>query len=150
MEKYEKERPNKIFFSISEQNKLIEKTKEYVLRNFSPFQKIDKIILFGSLAKGTFGKYEKEWKHGFYSDIDLLLLVENDYNIPEKWKVWFKHNKFTVFTCGKIDHKYLIQYMVWKRKQYEIIQNQIDVEKWGIPLLMEKGKNKFIVLYEKK
>ena len=59
-----------------------EKAREFAIGNLLPNPKINKIMLFGSLAKGTFGKYEKPFHGRKYSDVDVLLFVKDDYKIP--------------------------------------------------------------------
>jgi len=150
MEEYEKDRPRKKILPKQEQRTILKKAEKFILKDLLPNMKINKILLFGSVAKGTFGRYEKKWKHGLYSDIDALILAENDYRIPKTWKHWYRNKNFTVYTHGRMDRMYLVQYMVWKRKKYENKKNQVDAEKWGIPLMLKKSKNKYRLIYEKR
>ncbi len=145
-----KERPRKTIFSKPDQKKIFEEIKNFVLNDLLPNPKINKIIMFGSLVKGIFGKYDKPFKHRMYSDVDILLLVENNFIIPKKWKLHFSCELYDVFNIAKLGKKFLIQYMVCKKKSYQNKKHQKEAEKWGIPLLLTKGRNKYIVLYEKK
>jgi len=149
MEEYMKERPRKTIFSKSEQKKIFEKVKNFVLNDLLPNPKINKIIMFGSLVKGTFGKYEKPFKHRMYSDIDILLLVENNFRVPKKWKLHISCKLYKVFNITKLDRKILIQYMVCRKKSYTNKKHQKEAEKWGAPLLLAKSKHKYVVIYDK-
>lgn len=142
------ERPKKTVYSRKEQGMILAKAREFVLQDLLPDSDINKILIFGSLAKGTFGEYERSWRHGKFSDIDVLILADDNFRPPKEWKVWTGHEKFKVYTHGRLDNKYLIQYMVWKEKQYSDETNKREVEKWGIPL-KKKSINKSILIYEK-
>lgn len=150
MEDYEKERPKKTIFSEEEQLIILEKAKEFVLDDLLPDENINKLLIFGSLAKKSFGVYEKEWKHGLYSDIDILLLVEDNFEIPKGWEKWHIGDDFGVYVKGWLLDKYMIQYMVWKKKEYSDREKQISAEPWGVPLMLGESKNPYILIYEKK
>ncbi len=145
-----KERPKKIVLSKSEQKKIFEKVKKFVLKDLLPNPKINKILMFGSLVKGTFGKYEKPFKKRIYSDVDILLFVEDDFKVPKHWKEHFIGKIFQVYNRIKLDKKILIQYLVCKRSNYQNKKYQKIAENWGVPFLLKKSKHKYIVLYEKK
>ena len=147
MDEHEKERPKKAVFEMKIQERILKKAKTFILNDLLPDEKIKMIIIFGSLAKNTFGKYERRWKHGIYSDIDVLILVKNGFNPPKEWKIWYEHEKFCVYTHGRLEKKYLIQYMLWKEHEYSIENNKCYAETWGIPLLLEKSQNPHIVIY---
>ena len=78
-------RPRKTIFSKSEQRKIFEKAKNFVLNDLLPNSKINKILMFGSLVEGTFGKYEKPFKNRIFSDVDILIFVEDNFKIPSNW-----------------------------------------------------------------
>jgi|SRR3989338_5080090 len=153
MEKYMKERPKKTIFSKNEQKKIFRKMKSFVLKDLLPNPKINKIIIFGSMAKGTLGKYEASHKSRkvsrFYSDIDILLMVEDNFEIHKKWKPHFSCQSYDVFNIIKMDKKIPIQYMVCRKSKYGKKKHQKSAEIWGVPLLLNKSKHKYIVLYEK-
>lgn len=149
MEEYMKERPGKTVLPAPEQKRIFERAKRYVLEDLLPNPKIDKIALFGSLAKGTFGKYEKPYKGRSYSDIDVLLLVEDDFKPPKEWELHFSCKMYDVFNITRLDDEILLQYMVSRRSSYQNREHQQESEKWGVPLLLEKSRHKNIILYEK-
>jgi predicted nucleotidyltransferase len=149
MEDYMKERPAKIILSKSGQKKILEKIKRFVLKDLLPNPKINKIILYGSLAKGTFGKYVKPFKNRIYSDADVILFVENDFKVPKKWKKHVMADLYQIYNVAKLDKKFLIQYVVCRKSSYQNKKNQKEAEKWGTPIALKKSKHKFIVLYER-
>jgi len=149
MEEYMKGRPKKTILSKSEQKKIFEKAKKFVLNDLLSSPKINKILMFGSLAKGTFGKYEKPFKNRMYSDVDILIFVENDFKIPKKWKPYFSCELYDVFYRIKLDKRILIQYMVSRKNVYQNKKHQKEAEKWGVPLLLTKSKHKYIILHKK-
>lgn len=155
MNDYKEKRPEKEVFPEEKQRKLKKKAKKYVKEELFPDSRINKIILFGSLAKEEFGKYKEKYKDRIYSDIDFLLLVENDFKVLEDWKIHFegdsdfKGDLYKVYNNGKLNERYLIQYMVCRRKSYTESENREVAEKWGVPLKLEKSDNDYEVIYSK-
>lgn len=145
-----KERPGKTILPKSEQSKILKKTKSFVLKDLLPNEKINKIILFGSMAKGTFGRYEKSYKNRTYSDIDILLLVEDDFKVPKKWKPHYQGKLYNMYNIRRLHNRFLVQYMVCRKASYKNKKHQIEAEKWGVPLLLSKSKHKHTILHEKK
>ena len=146
MEEYEKNRPRKTAFPRSERERVLEKAKDFVLKDLLPNQKINRIFLFGSLAKGKFGKYEKPFKNRWYSDIDILVFVEDDFKIPRKWKLHAKCDLYKVYNICKLERRFLVQYMICRKSSYQKKENQKEAENWGVPLLLEKSRHKYITL----
>jgi hypothetical protein len=144
------ERPKKIIFSKTEQKRVFEKAKNFVLKDLLPNPKINKILMFASLVTGTFGKYEKPFRNRIYSDVDILIFVEDYFKIPTEWKPYFSCELYDVFYRIKLYNKIWIQYMVCRKSSYQNKENQKEAEKWGVPLLLTKSKHKYIILYEKK
>lgn len=149
MEEHMKERPGKTVLPKPEQREILKKAKSLVLKDLLPNPKINKILMFGSLVKRTFGKYEKPYKGRTYSDIDILLLVEDDFKVPEKWKLHFESDLYNVYNICKLNGKILIQYMVCRKSSYQNEEHQKEAENWGVPLLLERSRHGYIVLYER-
>ncbi len=149
MEDYMKERPRKAILSKIEQNKILKQVRDFVLKDLLPDKRINKILLFGSLAKGAFGRYESAYKSRTYSDIDILLFVDDEFKIPKKWKSHFECKLYDVYNVRKLKNKILIQYMVCRKRSYQNKGHQKEAEKWGVPLLLSKSRHKYIVLYKK-
>lgn len=150
MEEYMKERPPKTILPKLEQKKISKRVKRFVLNDLLPNPKINKIIMLGSLVKGTFGRYDKPFKNRIYSDVDFLLLVENNFKIPKLWKKHYMGKMYQVYNRTKLGGKILIQYAVCRKNSYQNKKHQTEAEEWGIPLLLGKSKHKFKVIYENK
>lgn len=149
MKGHMKDRPKRTALPKGEQEEILRNLIQYTENNLLPNSKINKIVLFGSLAEGTFGEYEKEWKHGLYSDIDIALFVEDGFEIQKTWHEHFKCKMYTVYNILKLDGKHLIQYLVARKSAYTNPKFQKEAEKWGVPLLLEKSRHKHMVLYDR-
>lgn len=149
MEDYMKDRPKKNVFPKSEQREILKRAKEFVLGDLLPNPKINKIILFGSLIEGKFGEYGKPYKDRKYSDVDVLLFVEEDFEVPDDWGEHFHCDMYDVYNARMMDGKILVQYMVCRKSSYQNKEYQKESEKWGVPLSLEKSKHRYIVIYEK-
>jgi predicted nucleotidyltransferase len=149
MEDYMKERPKRKPFSMELQRGIIKRVREFVLKDLLPNPDINRIILFGSLARGEFGRYEGPFQGRIYSDIDILLLVEDDFEPRRGWELHFEGRMYNVYNTGKLDG-FLVQYMVCRRSVYEDPDCQREAEDWGVPLLLRKSRHRYIVLYEKR
>ena len=141
-----KERPEREAFPKDLQKRIIKKAKEYVLSDLIPNHKINKILLFGSLAKGEFGKYKGSFRGRIFSDINILIFAEDDFSVPKQWRINYRGAIYNVYNIGKLDG-FLIQYTVCTRSSYENEENQKEAEEWGIPISYKKSKNKYIVFY---
>ena len=148
MEDYMKERPKKTVFPESRQKKILEKAKKFVLVDLLPNPKINKIVLFGSLVEGKFGEYEKPFKDRKYSDVDVLLMVEENFEVPNQWGEHFHCEMYDVYNAHMMD-EILVQYMVCRKSQYQNEKYQEESEKWGVPLSLDESKHKNMVIYEK-
>ncbi|MBD3156004.1 MAG: hypothetical protein GF368_05115 [Candidatus Aenigmarchaeota archaeon] len=144
-----KERPKKTIFSKFRQEAILKKTKKFVLEDLLPNPKINKIILFGSLVEGNFGEYERPFKNRRYSDVDVLLIVEDDFEVPEEWGEHFHCDIYDVYNSHMMDEEILVQYIVCRKNSYQNKEHQKESEKWGVPLSLEKSKHKNIIIHEK-
>ncbi len=131
-----KERPKKTIFPESKQKQLREKVQKYVLKMLLPDSAINKIILFGSLVKGNFGRYEKSFKGRDLSDIDVLLFVEESFEIPKNWKQQYTLDLYDIYDAGDFEN-ILVQIMVCKKSSYTNKEHQQRAEPWGVPLLLK-------------
>lgn len=149
MEDYMKERPKKIVFPKSRQEVILKRAKEFVLEDLLPNPKINKIVLFGSLVEGKFGEYEKPFKDRKYSDVDVLLMVEDGFLVPGEWEGHFHCDMYDVYNAHMMDGELLIQYMVCRKSSYQNKDYQKESEKWGVPLSLDESEHKNIIIYEK-
>ncbi len=154
-EDYTKERPPKTIFPIKKQKLIMSHIKEYIANNLPPNTKLYKKRLFGSLAKGTFGKYDGKWKGREFSDVDVLFVVDDDFKPLKTWKVHFTAEKkvWVVYDIAQVpvsteDEVVIIdvQYIVLTKSFAKKGETVARAESWGIPLKRFFSKNKFISL----
>ena len=135
--------PEKRPLSFKKQEEIREKATSFVVHSLLPNKKIKKILLFGSLARKQFGKYEKSFRGRGYSDIDIMVIVEDGFKPNKKWKprlsakYWDTYN--VAYLDFELDDKILLQYFVIPERNLEIDEIQKDGEKWGVPI---KGDSK--------
>ena len=71
---------------------------EFILPYLEKYPFFSKVWIWGSLAKKTFGVYEKLYEGHEASDIDLLVEVDESYNIPpelKELKGWTKKRNYS-------------------------------------------------------
>jgi hypothetical protein len=154
-EDYMKERPPKNIFPIEKQMLVLGQIKRFILSNLPENTKFYRKRLFGSLAKGTFGKYEGKWKGREFSDVDVLFVVDDDFEPNPKWKVHFEaERKVWVVYDVKVVPVTTDDEIVFVDVQYVILtktfasepETIVKVEKWGIPLKRILSKHRYISL----
>jgi len=152
---YTKERPPKNIFPIEKQMLILGQIKKFIYDNLPPNTKFYRKRLFGSLAKGTFGKYEGKWKGREFSDVDVLFVVDDDFRPPRKWKVHFTAEKkvWVVYDVDVVpvsteDETVFVdvQYIILTKTFASQPETIARTEKWGIPLKRIFSQNKFIRL----
>jgi hypothetical protein len=146
-----KKGPSKKIFTKGQQRLVLKEVKKYVCANL-PKTKIYMKRIFGSLATGKFGKYERKFKRRYYSDVDILFVVSDNFKSSKKWKLEFKPNDI----LGKVYRRDVVNVEIGK----SIITIDMDYailpitytkkpgvmefyESIGFPL-RRKSKNKFI------
>lgn len=142
-----RERPKKTIFPKSKQKTILKEVQKFISENLPP-SKIYQKKLFGSLAKGTFGKYEKPWKNRTFSDVDVLFVVEDNFKPPKKWKLHFKPEDglmrvYEIATISIEDVKVDVQYIIFPKTYASLKKTKDFAEKWGIPLKKD-SKHKFL------
>jgi len=142
-------RPRKNVFPIKIQNEIHKRAKEFVLKDLLPNPKINRMIIIGSSVKKKFGKYEKQFKNRIYSDIDVIVFVEDSFKPSKKWKKHFFCKLYNVYEIKRLEKKYLIHYAFTKKSIYTKKKYQKEAEKYGIALALKKSKHKYITWYEK-
>lgn len=94
------------------QGEIQKKFIEFIQPFLQKYPEIKEAYLEGSLAKGNFGLYEKEYKGHTGSDVDLVLVIDG--KIPSNWKnleathpemKLYKDNEFRKFCYQKNIHK---------------------------------------------
>jgi predicted nucleotidyltransferase len=152
---YSKERPPKNIFPIKKQKFILSHIKKYISENPPPNTNLYKKRIFGSIAKGTFGKYDSKWKGREFSDVDVLFVVDDDFKPPKNWKVHFTAEKkvWVVYDVATVpiltedetvfvDVQYIILTESFAKKGETIAR----AESWGIPLKKFFSKNKHLSL----
>ena len=156
MEDHLKKRPQKRIYQEDKidnlRNEAIEKIKLHLL----PDEKIIKIILIGSSVKNTFGEYDPPGFRGsLFSDFDFIIIVEDDYQIPE-WldrepdgKPFSDDSLNLAYRNAKyVDDKYDIEVFFVKRSSLQDHDVLRAGEKAGIPMTPE-STIKHLVVYSK-
>jgi len=77
-------KPKKIIYE--NQAEVWGNAKKYLLNLISNQPCVKEAIVWASLAEGTFGVYEEEYRGQEGSDIDLVLIIDEEYPIPKQWK----------------------------------------------------------------
>lgn len=152
---YMHERPHKNIFSLEKQTFILDEMKKWINNNLPQKTSIYKKRIFGSSAQAKFGKYEAKIKGREYSDIDILFVVDDNFNPPKEWTVQFECVKdvWIVYDVAIVPVKTVdetisveVQFIVLKKTFAEKPETIKEAEKWGIPLRDIDTKNKFISL----
>ena len=97
----EKVKPTKILYE--DQKELWEKASSYILKLIKNQPCVKEAYIWASLAEGQFGIYEEEYQGRLASDIDLVIVLNENESIPKSWKYlhveksWFKLYKLGIF-----------------------------------------------------
>jgi predicted nucleotidyltransferase len=151
-ENYMEGRPPKNIFPIKKQMLILGQIKKFIRENLPPNTKFYRKRLFGSLAKGTFGKYNEKFKGRKYSDVDILFVVDDNFKPPKKWKVHFECVKkvWVVYDVAEVPIEtedetvpVEVQYIILTKTFANKLETIVSAEKWGIPLGRSSTKNKF-------
>ena len=154
-EDYMKERPPKDIFPTKKQKLILSQIKKFIYDNLPQNTKLHKIRLFGSLAKGTFGKYKGKWKGREFSDIDVLFIVDDNFKPPKKWKIHFKpkdgpmrvYDIATIPVATEDETVFVeVQYIILPKTYATEPETIAKAEQWGIPLKSFFSKHRFIKL----
>ncbi len=154
-EDYMKGRPPKMVFPLKKQMLILGQIKRFIYDNLPPNTKLYRKRLFGSLAKGKFGKYDGKWKGREFSDVDVLFVVDDDFRPPGRWKLHFKPEEgpmrvydVAVVPAETEDEVVMVdlQYVILPKTYASLPATVAMAEKWGIPLKKFGSKHKFIRL----
>jgi len=154
-ENYMEGRPPKNIFPIKKQMLILGQIEKFIYGYLPPNTKFYRKRLFGSLAQGTFGKYNGKFKGREFSDVDVLFVVDDNFKPPKKWKVQFECVKkvWVVYDVAEVpieteDETVLVevQYIILTKTFASKSETIVNAEKWGIPLRRSSTKNKFISL----
>lgn len=135
-------RPQKTVFGQKFQDELKQKAIQKIKEKFLPDEKIIKIVLIGSIAKGTFGKYEPPGFRGsLYSDFDFIIFTKDDYQIPSLLEREWNGRPFTddalnlAYRSRKfVDDTYDAEIFFIRRKNMDNKDVQKQAEEAGIAM----------------
>lgn len=86
-------KPNKVLYENQED--VWKAARKFLLDLVKDKPAVKKAIVWASLAEGKFGLYEGQYRGVEGSDIDLVLIMDEKYPVPEGWhwttvsKSWF-------------------------------------------------------------
>ena len=129
-----------------EQEKIVCKVNDFVRATLGQDQKVTAIVAIGSVLDWKLGKYKEPKKGRYYSDIDLVVFVDDDFRVPNDWKLHLQSDFYTVYNSKEIDN-ILIQYWLCRKKDYQDPDKQDVVEKRGVPFKLEASRNRFLPMF---
>lgn len=132
----DQEKPKKHFFPEEKQQELLKEAEKIVRERFLPDDEVNEIILFGSLVKGEFGRYETDYRGRKFSDIDILLKVSENYKPKPEWEVKDSHELYTVYRGEKIEG-FEVDYVICPEEIYKGEENIAEGLEWGVPITEE-------------
>lgn len=94
-------KPQKTLYA--DQKELWEKASSYLLDLIKNEACVKEAYVWASLAEEQFGLYEQEYQGRLGSDIDLVIILNEDQPIPKNWKYlhveksWFSLYKIGIF-----------------------------------------------------
>ena len=103
-----------------------EKFNQFILPYLRKIPEVKEAVVWASLAEGTFGLYDREFRGHVGSDVDLVILLDKGVNVPKEFKdiechkSWFDgyiDKKFRDFNYKGKNHK--VDLLVVKRDELE-------------------------------
>lgn len=86
-------KPNKILYENQEE--VWKKARDFLVKLVSKFPCVKIVYVWASLAEEKFGLYEQEYRGLEGSDIDLVIVIDENFSLPSNWhwthvsKSWF-------------------------------------------------------------
>ena len=148
-----KSKPDRVIFSSQDRERVLFSVKQWFAQEKLPTRLYKKRI-FGSLAKKYFGEYVAPVNGKKFSDVDILLIVDDDFTPLPHWKIQFDYipDLWVVYDAevilvdlGTRKIEVELQFIVIKKSFSEKKETITDAEEWGIPLSKET-QNTFIEL----
>jgi len=147
-------KPRKIILPVKKQKQIISRTIKK-MKYFFQEKSVERILIYGSLAKMKLGKYVKEYRGRLYSDIDVLIIANEKVKIPSYYrkppKLPRKINKITgkifdrYFSNFKIENKFEVHLHIFNPK----IHNSKLALKYGWPVNQKISNKKAFIIYKK-
>jgi alkaline phosphatase len=104
--KFKEEKPLKYLYP--NQKELLDKFSKFILPYLKEHPFFKKVWVWGSLARGNFGIYKELYHKQEGSDIDLLVEVDESYEIPPEFrelKEWTKKRTYSRAFYSKVNFK---------------------------------------------
>ena len=101
-------------------------------------KEVVKAYLWGSVVERTFGKYEKMYCSHEGSDIDVIVIIDEEY-IPSNWKFLNTEKEWwRLYSGGKIRihncmHK--IELLIVRKGYEDYLENRIKEKNWNVERL---------------
>lgn len=98
------DKPNKIPYE--NQENIWENAKQFLTEIVSGKPAVQEALVWASLAEGKFGLYEQEHAGREGSDIDLVVILDENFKIPESWKFTnVEKSCFSLYIVGKFSYQ---------------------------------------------
>lgn len=98
------DKPNKILYE--NQENIWENAKQFLIEIVSSKPAVQEALVWASLAEGKFGLYEHEHSGQEGSDIDLVVILDDNFKIPESWKFTnVEKSCFSLYRVGKFSYQ---------------------------------------------
>lgn len=130
-------KPQKILYK--NQKDVWDKAEVHLKKLLSTCDNVKEAHVWASLAEGKFGLYEKSYRNQIGSDIDLVVALENQKNIPKNWKFTkVEKSWFDLYRLGYFEYngnKHQVDGLI-------VIPSKHDLDKMKKAL---KGRSKRII-----
>src|SRR5258708_40073494 len=98
------DKPNKILYE--NQENIWETARQFLIEIVSNKPAVHEALVWASLAEGNFGLYEHEHRGQEGSDIDLVVIVDEKFKLPEGWKFTnVEKSCFDLYRVGKFTYQ---------------------------------------------
>ena len=98
------DKPRKILYE--NQEKIWDSAKQFLKEMVEDKPFVQEALVWASLAEGKFGLYEHEYDGREGSDIDLVVILDEKFQLPESWKfTTVKKSCFDLYHIGKFIHE---------------------------------------------
>ena len=88
------------------QEDILEEASKYLRLVLSKCNSVKEAYVWASLAEGKFGVYEEPYRGQTGSDIDLVIVVNEPFELPKEWKFTKVHKSwFDLYHIGFFNYK---------------------------------------------
>ena len=98
------EKPDKVLYE--NQDEVWSEAKEFLVDLVSGEKGVKEAIVWASLAEGRFGLYEHEHRGREGSDVDLVVIINEEHPLPKTWSFTnVRKDVFDLYHIGKFTHE---------------------------------------------